>query len=251
MRVLGLDVAGHPDRIQRRLGYLPGRFVAYGDLTVDQYLSYLASLRGGVDRATVTELLERFALDPGRRIAALSHGNVQKVGIVQAFLHRPDLVVLDEPTTGLDPIMQQEFLALVRETSERGGTVFLSSHVLSEIAAAADTVAILREGELVTTASVAELRSRMVRGWEITFVGAAPAEILRTARGVEDLVVGARVAHLTLIGPADELLRAIAPYGVENITTHEGDLTDVFLRFYDDDRADGRAGEREVEPWPA
>jgi ABC-2 type transport system ATP-binding protein len=241
-QVLGLDLDRRPDPIQRRIGYLPGRFVAYADLTVDQYLSYLASLRGGVDRATVSALLERFDLDVTRRIAALSHGNLQKVGIVQAFMHRPELVVLDEPTTGLDPIMQQEFLALLRETSGRGATVFLSSHVLSEIATAADTVAVLREGELVTTASVDDLRSRMVRRWDITFVDEeAPAGILRALPGVEDLTIQGRVAYLTLVGPADDLLRAVAPCGVENITTHEGDLTEVFLRFY----------HREEEAWSA
>ncbi|MFC5177575.1 ABC transporter ATP-binding protein [Nocardioides taihuensis] len=241
VRVLGLELGRDPDRIQERIGYLPGRFVAYADLTVSEYLTYLSSLRGSVEPAVVDRLLERFEVDPGRRIAALSHGNVQKVGIVQAFMHRPDLVVLDEPTTGLDPLMQQEFLALLLETAQRGGTVFLSSHVLSEVAAAADTVAILREGALVTTSTVTDLRSRMVRRWDLAFLDTVPTELLRSAPGVEALTVQGRVAHLTLVGPADELLRRAAPYGVENVTTHEGDLTEVFLRFYD----------REEQSWPA
>ena len=144
--VLGLDVANHPDEVQRRVGYLPGRFVAYPDLTGAEYLRYLAALRGGVDWSGVERLSERFDLDLGRRIGTLSHGNRQKVGLVQAFMHRPDLLVLDEPTTGLDPIMQAEFLTLVGEVSRSGATVFLSSHILSEVEAVADTVAILREG---------------------------------------------------------------------------------------------------------
>jgi ABC-2 type transport system ATP-binding protein len=113
--------------------------------------------------------------------------------------------------------------------------------VLSEIATAADSVGILRDGRLVTTAVVADLRSRMVRRWDITFIGDVPTDVLKAATGVEDLTVRGRVAGLTLVGPADDLLRDVAPYGVENITTHEGDLTDVFLRFYD----------REEQPWPA
>ena len=233
-RVLGLDVERHRDEVQRRLGYLPGRFVGYRDLTVDQYLQYLASLRGGVDTATVRSLLERFQVETDRRIATLSHGNQQKVGIVQAFMHRPDLVVLDEPTQGLDPIMQQEFLTLVREQSGTGTTVFLSSHVLSEIQAAADIVAILRAGELVTTATVAELRDQQVRRWDLTFTGPAPLDALRSCPGVSELSAHGRVAHLSLAGPADRLLRTAAPYGIEDVTTHEADLTDVFLRFYED-----------------
>ena len=236
IEVLGTDLATHRDEVQRRLGYLPGAFVAYPDLTVGQYLRYLASLRGGVDADHVGALLRRFDVDEHRRIGTLSHGNQQKVGIVAAFMHRPDLLVLDEPTSGLDPIMQQHFLDLVRETCAAGATVFLSSHVLSEIETVADSVAILRAGELVTTATMRDLREQVVRRWDLTFAAGVPEQLLRTCRGVSDLVVDGRTAHLTLTGSAEQLLRAVAPYGIDNLTTHEADLTQVFLRYYEEDR---------------
>ena len=230
--VLGLDVADHPDEVQCRLGYLPGRFVAYPDLTGAEYLRYLAALRGGVDWSEVERLSERFDLDLSRRIGTLSHGNRQKVGLVQAFMHRPDLLVLDEPTTGLDPIMQAEFLTLVGEVSRSGATVFLSSHILSEVEAVADTVAILREGVLVRTATIPELRAQVVRHWDVTFLTEVPVEVLRACPQVSEVRVRDRTAHLVLTGSADALLRTVAPYGVENIETHEADLTEVFLRYY-------------------
>ena len=237
--VLGLDVANHPDEVQRRVGYLPGRFVAYPDLTGAEYLRHLAALRGGVDWSGVERLSERFDLDLGRRIGTLSHGNRQKVGLVQAFMHRPDLLVLDEPTTGLDPIMQAEFLTLVGEVSRSGATVFLSSHILSEVEAVADTVAILREGVLVRTATISELRAQVVRRWDVTFTDDVPVEVLRGCAQVAEVRVRDRTAHLVLAGSAEALLRAVAPYGVENIETHEADLTEVFLGYY----------RREEEPW--
>ncbi|WP_202867927.1 ABC transporter ATP-binding protein [Kribbella pittospori] len=158
--VFGFDAADQYDAIQRRIGYLPGDFVAYPDLTGRQYLSYFAHLYGGVERKRIELLAKRFDLDLAVRIGALSRGNRQKVGILQAFMHEPELLILDEPTAGLDPLMQREFRTLLRETRDAGRTVFLSSHVMSEVEAVADTVAILRAGQLVTTQSVQDLKDR-------------------------------------------------------------------------------------------
>lgn len=232
VEVLGLDVNRHREQVQRRIGYLPGSFVGYPDLTGAQYLAFLAALRGGVERAEVERLAARFDLDLGRRIGTLSHGSRQKVGIVQAFMHRPDLLVLDEPTAGLDPLMQQEFLAVVEEAHRAGATVFLSSHILSEVEAIATEVGILREGRLVTTATIEQLRAQVVRRWDVTFTRQVPVEALRACPEVVEVSVHDRTAHLTIEGSADGLLRAIAPAGIENVQTHEADLTEVFLRFY-------------------
>jgi ABC-2 type transport system ATP-binding protein len=206
--------------------------VAYPDLTGEQYLGYLGALRGGVDALEVERLAKRFDLDLTRRIGTLSHGSRQKIGIVQAFMHRPELLVLDEPTSGLDPLMQQEFLTLVGEVNRVGVTVFLSSHILSEVEAIASQVAILRDGVLVTTSSVDELRAQVVRRWDVTFTRQVPLEVLRSCPEVMELTVHDRTAHLVLEGSAENLLRAIAPQGIENIQTHEADLTEVFLRYY-------------------
>jgi len=158
--LLGMDTVRDRDQMQRRIGYLPGEFVAYPDLTGEEYLRYLANLRGGVNWSIVEGMAKRFDLDLTGRIGALSHGNRQKVGIVQAFMHEPDVLILDEPTSGLDPLVQREFLELVRDTREQGRTVFLSSHILYEVEAVADAVAIIRAGRLVVVAPLERLELR-------------------------------------------------------------------------------------------
>ncbi|MFG1813552.1 ABC transporter ATP-binding protein [Kribbella sp. NPDC049174] len=230
--VFGFDAADQYDALQRRIGYLPGEFVPYPDLTVTQYLRYFAHLRGGVDQTMIDGLAKRFELDLTARIGALSHGNKQKVGIVQAFMHEPDLLVLDEPTSGLDPIMQREFLALLRECRDAGRTVFLSSHILSEVEAVADTVGILRRGELVTTQSIEALRNQARRRLDLTFAAAAPIDVIRGVPGVQEVAADAQTAHVTVTGSTAQLVTAVAPYEVTNIVTHEADLESVFLDYY-------------------
>lgn len=232
--VLGLDAVADREKVQRRIGYLPGDFVAYPDLTAGQYLRYLANLRGGVDWAFIEHLANRFDLDLEPRLGTLSHGNKQKIGVVQAFMHSPELLILDEPTAGLDPIMQREFLALVRETRSQGGTVFLSSHILSEVEAVADTVGILRAGRLVVTQSVEALRAQAVRRLDLTFSSAVPVEQLRRVGGVREVSVAGLTAHLAVEGSTADLLKVAAPHDVTNIVTHEADLEAIFLDYYSD-----------------
>jgi ABC-2 type transport system ATP-binding protein len=231
-RVFGTDVATDRDRVQRMIGYLPGDFGGYADQTGEQFLRLIGSLRGGVDWAVVRRLSDRFDLDLGRRIGTLSHGNRQKIGIIQAFMNEPPLLILDEPTQGLDPLMQREFLALVREVRASGRTVLLSSHVLSEVESVADHVGILREGRLLTSLSMRQLHASAVRRIDLRFEGAVPDACIRTSAGVRDLQVVDQTAHVTITGSTSDLLRAAAPYGVVDITTHETDLADAFLGFY-------------------
>ncbi|HET8682064.1 MAG TPA: ABC transporter ATP-binding protein, partial [Micromonosporaceae bacterium] len=159
-RVLGLDPRADGVTLRRRVGYLAGDFLVNGRQTARELLTYLGNLRGGVPRAAVDALAERLDLDTTRQIAALSRGNRQKVGLVQAFMHSPELLVLDEPTVGLDPLLQQEFVAMVREARAAGQTVFMSSHVMSEVQQTADRVGIIREGRLVAVEQVEQLRER-------------------------------------------------------------------------------------------
>ena len=198
--VRGHDVVRERERTQRLIGYLPGDFVAYPELTGAQFLRYLSALRGDVDWSRVEHLSKRLGLDLDRRIGALSHGNRQKVGIVQAFMHDPEVLLLDEPTSGLDPLVQREFLDLVRETRESGRTVFLSSHVLSEVEAVADVVAILRSGRVVVTDTVDRLKEQAVRRLDLVFAGDPPVEEIRRADGVRDLQVTGSTAHVALEG---------------------------------------------------
>ncbi len=230
--VFGLDSVRDRETIQARIGYLPGDFVGYRDLTGHQYLRYLANLRGGVDWAHVTQLAERLDLDLSRRVGALSHGNRQKVGIVQAFMHQPDLLILDEPSAGLDPLVQREFLGLMREARESGHTVFLSSHVLSEVEAVADVVAMLRLGRLAVVESVEKLKARAVRRIDLTFDTSPPVERLRAVDGVREVHAFGPTAHLVVEGSLADLLAVAAPYRIENMVTHEPDLEEIFLAYY-------------------
>ncbi|HET8682181.1 MAG TPA: ABC transporter ATP-binding protein, partial [Micromonosporaceae bacterium] len=159
-RVLGLDPRADGVALRRRLGYLAGDFLVNGRQSARELLTYLGNLRGGVPRSAIDALAERLDLDTTRQIAGLSRGNRQKVGLVQAFMHTPELLVLDEPTTGLDPLLQQEFVAMVREARAAGQTVFMSSHVMSEVQQTADRVGIIREGRLVAVEQVEQLRER-------------------------------------------------------------------------------------------
>ncbi len=230
--VLGMDVARERDRMQSRLGYLRGSFIGYPDLTGEQYLRFLANLRGGVDGGVVTSMAKRLDLDLGRRLGVLSHGNRQKVGIIQALMHGPELVILDEPTTGLDPIIQQEFLGLVRDFRDAGGTVFLSSHIMSEVEAVADHVGIIRDGSLVLVESVELLKRRALRRIDLTFAG-EPPRTLSAIAGVRELTISGSTAHLAVEGSTADLLAEAAPHRVEQIVTHEPDLEEIFLSYYE------------------
>src|SRR5664280_993879 len=170
-RVFGIESSADPVAIHRRVGYIPGEFTLYDRLTGSQTLEYFANLRGGVDPAYQRSLVERFELDPSRRFKEYSKGNKQKVGVIIALQHRPELLVLDEPTSGLDPLVQQTFFSTLREAVADGATVFLSSHILSEVEKSCDRVAIIREGRLAKVDTVEALRDLAHHQVELRFAG--------------------------------------------------------------------------------
>jgi ABC-2 type transport system ATP-binding protein len=232
-RVLDLDTHADSVEIRRRVGFLPGDFAVYHRLSGAAMLDYLGALRGGVDRCRRDELAERFGADLHRPIRELSTGNRQKLGLIQAFMHEPELLILDEPIAGLDPLVQQSFHALLGEVAARGRTVFLSSHTLSEVERVAHRVAILRQGRLVVVDSLANLRAVAVRRLEIEFVGAAPApEELRRLPGVRDATSDDSRLVVAFEGPADPVVKAVAAYTVRSIRIRDDDLEEIFLRYY-------------------
>jgi ABC-2 type transport system ATP-binding protein len=237
-QVLGLDSRTDAIEIRKRVGYLPGELALYENLTTEQLLDLFAELRGGVDRNYIRELAERLDLDVTRRIGNLSRGNKQKVGLVQAFMHRPDVVVLDEPTSGLDPIVQHEFHLIIEELASAGQTVFLSSHVLSEVEAIAHRVGIIRAGRLVVVENVHTLKSKAVRRIEFHFDDPIPNGVFDGITGVRDVHVADRVARLTVDGPVDDLLKAASRFRVIDLVSHEPDLEEVFLTYYRDEADD-------------
>jgi ABC-2 type transport system ATP-binding protein len=231
--MLGLDVHRDGLAISRRVGYLPGDFSMYPKLTGADVLDYLADLRGGVDRAVRDDLSERFSAQLDRPIQDLSTGNRQKLGLIQAFMHQPELLILDEPIAGLDPLVQQRFHALLGEVAAGGGTVFLSSHTLSEVERVAHRVAILRRGRLVALDSLERLRAVAVRKLEIEFAGRGPSpKEIETLPGVRE--VASEGAHLVVSyeGSVDPLVKAIAPYEVRSLHSREDDLEQIFLGYY-------------------
>ena len=231
--VFGLEVRAHSVAVRRRVGYLPGDLALPVRLTGRQMLAYLGELRGGLDPRFAEELAERFDLDLGRRIGDLSRGTRQKLGVVQAFQHEPDLYVLDEPTSGLDPLVQHSFHGLVAEVVERGATVLLSSHVLSEVQHLADRVAIIRAGRLAAIKSVDDLRASAIRRVEVRFAHSVPAAEFTALPGVENATVEGQLLRCVLVGDADALLKAAADHHVVAITSEEPDVEEIFLRLFE------------------
>ena len=231
-RVFGIESSADPVAIHRRIGYLPGEFALYDRLTGAQHLEYFASLRGGVDRAYQAALVERLDLDPTRRFKEYSKGNKQKVGLVIALQHRPELLVLDEPTAGLDPLIQQSFFGIVRQAVADGATVFLSSHILSEVEKTCDRVAIIREGRLVQLGTVDSLRDLAHHQVELRFASEVPAAAFVALPGVSDVVVADSVLRMRVAGAIAPVVQAAAGYELLDFVSREPSLEDTFLAQY-------------------
>ncbi len=230
--VLGLDSVADAIDIKRRVGYLPGELALYEKMTGLQLLEYFGSLRGGIEWPYARTLAERLDFDPSMKIKDYSSGNRQKLGLIQAFVGRPELLILDEPSSGLDPLMQQTFLKMVDEVREEGRTVFLSSHDLPEVEAVADRVAIIREGVLVTVAGIAELRTKAMRRIQITFANNVPIGEFANLPGVGNVSVLGSVMELSVEGTMDRVIKAASGHDVLNFRSAEADLEDVFLNYY-------------------
>jgi ABC-2 type transport system ATP-binding protein len=221
---------GH--ELRARVGYLPGELSMAGQRTAGESLHYLARLRGGAGRDRIGPLAERFGLELDRPIRGLSKGNKQKVGVVQAFMHDPELLILDEPTSGLDPLLQREFLDLVLEAQERGATVFMSSHVLSEVEDVASRVAIIRAGRIVDIDDVRTLRTRAGQAIELRFADPVDASHFEALPGVADVATHGTTLTCLLRGEPDPLLKVAARHHVVHISAQDRELEDLFLDFY-------------------
>jgi ABC-2 type transport system ATP-binding protein len=232
-RVLG--GSGMDTQVRAHIGYLPGELRLDPRYTTNEVVEFFGALRGGVDRARVNALLERFGLDPTRRIRELSTGNRRKVGIVQAFMHGPELLILDEPTSGLDPLLQHEFQEVVREVRAGGASVFLSSHTLPEVEALADKIGIVRSGRLVTMSGIDELRRQARQRIDLVVRKPVDPAVFEALPEVVNVDVSNGFLRLVVEGSAARVIKAAADLEVERIVTHDTDLEDVFLRFYRDD----------------
>ncbi len=229
-QLFGLDCQRQSVEAHRRLAYVPGEANLWPSLTGAETLHLLGQVHGQVDVAYREELIRRFDFDASKRVRAYSKGNRQKLILIAALMARPDLLLLDEPTSGLDPIMEQAFRHCVHEASERGQTVFLSSHILSEVEALCDRVGILREGTLVDIGTMADLRHLSSLTVEATFDGSVPD--LSRVPGVTSVQVEGRVVRFQVQGTVEPLLKVLATSGVHELLSREPSLEEVFLAHY-------------------
>ncbi|MDP2975362.1 MAG: ABC transporter ATP-binding protein [Anaerolineales bacterium] len=234
LRVLGLDPQKEAVAVRARSGYLPGELNLEGNLNVESVLRLFARLRGNkIDWGFVRQLAERLDLDLKPQIKNLSKGNKQKVGVVQALMHRPELLLLDEPTASLDPLMQQTVLRLIREAREEGATVFFSSHILSEVHEIAERVGFIRQGVIVEVAETSALINRSLRRVRVRFRQPVDSEALARLPGVSLLSKDDGAAlTLQVEGEMDALIKALAAFPVIDLSTEQHSLEEIFLTYY-------------------
>jgi ABC-2 type transport system ATP-binding protein len=233
--ILGMDTYTASVEIRHHIGYVPGDLAMYPNLTGRDTITYFANLRGGVDWGFVDELADRLDADLSKKVGDLSSGNRQKVGLIQAFMNKPELLIMDEPSSGLDPLVQREFQKMMREVTADGRTVFLSSHTLSEVQRVADRVGIIRRGKLIAVEGVAELRSKAIRTVTLVFDEPVDGTIFSSVPGVREVKMDNHHVVLSFEGHMAELL-AVATDGhrLLDISTQEADLEEIFLTYYEE-----------------
>ena len=238
--ILGLDSHEKSVEIRRHIGYVPGDLALYPNLTGRDTLTYFANLRGGVDWGYVDELAARLNADLSKKVGDLSSGNRQKIGLIQAFMNRPELLIMDEPSSGLDPLMQREFQTMMSEVAAEGRTVFLSSHTLSEVQRVADRVGIIRHGHLIALEAVASLRSKAIRRVDLFFDADVDESVFVGLPGVREVESRNHHVVLSFDGQMETLLKvATDRYSLIDITTQEADLEEIFLTYYRDEEVAG------------
>ena len=231
-RIFGLDVWRDAPAVHRRLAYVPSEANLWPALTGAEALRFLGKVHGSVDEAYQDELVGRFELAPDKKIRAYSHGNRQKVLLVAAFASRAEVLLLDEPTSGLDPLMERVFQACVREARDRGQTVLLSSHILSEVDAVCDRVAMLRAGRIIETGRLDVLRGLAAVHVRAELEAAVPD--LSGLDGVKNVIVDGLAVECDVSGPVQPLLLVLTGAGVKHLTTREPSLEELFISHYGD-----------------
>ncbi len=234
-RIFGLDVCRDSVRIRKMVGYLGGETGYYDDLTVEGLLRYMASFHGAAFSAGIRELAEVFEIELQKKIYSLSLGNKRKVGLIQALLHRPRLLILDEPTGGLDPLMQRRLFEVLQEENSRGTTVFFSSHILSEVQRLCHRVAIIKEGRVIRVEEIDRLRRDQFTNVRITFQQGAVPRLELPGITHQQEVNGA--LHLFFNGDVNELLRLLVRYPIDELRMEEPSLEEIFMHYYEKEGA--------------
>jgi ABC-2 type transport system ATP-binding protein len=230
--IFGLDIHKDSMAIRRRIGFLPGDLNLYENLKGSDYLRFFANLRGDLGQSYTEELASRLSCPLEQPIHTLSQGNKRKIGLIQAFMHRPDLFILDEPTSGLDPIVRHEFYQLIEAARMNGQTVFFSSHNLPEVERICDRVAIIRQGRIVATERIENLKARSLRSLEIRFAEDVDTQAFADVSGLEIIAQDKRMLKGRMKGEMDALLKKAARYKVSDFNSQELDLEEIFLAYY-------------------
>jgi ABC-2 type transport system ATP-binding protein len=233
IRILGMDAQRDAQTLHQHLGYLPGDVRLPGRMTGKQVIDYFASLQGR-EPVLLTQLVERFDVELKRPIKGYSKGMRQKIGVVLAFMCDPDVLILDEPTSGLDPLLQRVFNDFLLEEQARGKTIFMSSHIMSDVEKVCQRVAVIRSGEIVTLEAVEALREKAGQQVSVEFTEAVPPDELERIPGVSDLRITNGTYHFNISGSMDRLIKALGQHDVVRMTSQEAPLEDVFLKFYEE-----------------
>lgn len=232
VEIFGLDSRKDSVEIKKRIGFLPGDLDLYDNMTGREFLEYFSSLRGGTDDQYVKELANRLNSNLDHSIGTLSHGNKQKLGLIQAFMHKPELLILDEPTQGLDPLIQHEFYHLIEELKNEGKTVFISSHILPEVERICDRVGIIREGRLIATETIKNLKENALRPIEVQFSQKIKESDFAGLQ-LENLKIEDKILRCSVKGSMDPFIKRLSSFEILNLVTHEPDLEEIFLKFYE------------------
>lgn len=230
--IFELDTLQDGVQVRKRVGYLPADMKLYEKMTGDQLLRYLSNLREDTDWGLVGELRERLEANLSQSIRTLSRGNKQKIGLIQAFMNRPELIIMDEPTSGLDPLIQQEFYRILDDVKADGRTVFISSHNMQEVERVCDRVGIIRSGEIVSVDDIHDLKERSMHKFEIQFSGPVSIDVFHAVDGIKDVVIEGNTLLCTVVGKPDALIRAAASFEILRLISHEPSLEDIFLSHY-------------------
>ena len=234
IRVNGMDPQNEGAKVRRSVGYLPSDFGTYKTLTAEKYLRTLLAMMG-ITKERIKELAEQFQMDLNMKIKNLSRGNRQKVGLISAFMHYPALVILDEPTTGLDPLMQQEFYKLALQEKKEGRTVFLSSHILAEVEAICDRVSIIREGEIIVTEKMSTFKRKTGKIMTVTFGKKIDPHVFQKIDGVTEVHVKEDMKNtleMTVASNIGEVIKTLSKYDIKDLDYKESSLEHLFLHFY-------------------
>ena len=237
--ILGQDIVKNSVKVKADVGYLSSDMALYDKMTGHQFLDYMGELQPGTNKTYRQELVKRLRPDLNKKLGNLSRGNKQKVGIIQAFMHQPKVLIMDEPSSGLDPLMQETFYDLIEEGKSRHTAVFFSSHIFSEVQKICDRVGIIRDGKLVVERDIAEMIKDAAHTFDITFAGEPP---LTKLHKLKDVTVGrhkGQDVRVHVRGKLSHFLRELSTYDVARLDAHQLDLEEMFMRYYGSEKDEG------------